>query len=87
MRKRIEQPVVILILRDLEFGPATANELEAVTGITRKNIRPYLQYLHEQKLIRICDWIQRTGPALPVWALGSGKDKPRPPRKYVRRGL
>ena len=78
--------MVALILRDLAFGPATIRELEAVTGIHRRNLRHYLALLHEQKRVRICGWEQRTGPALPIWAIGDAKDKPRPARKYVRRG-
>ena len=87
MRPRAEQPVVELILRYLEFGPATVNELEGLLRIKRRNLRPYLVLLHAQKRIHISGWEQRTGPALPVWGAGNKKDKPRPPRRYVRRGL
>ena len=87
MRPRAEQPVVALILRDLEFGPATVNELEGLLRIKRRNLRPYLVLLHEQRRVHISGWEQRTGPALPIWAAGRAPDKPRPPRKYTRRGL
>lgn len=79
MRPRAEQPVTTLILRDLEFGPATVNELESLLRIKRRNLRPYLALLHEQRAIHISGWEQRTGPALPVWSAGGKKDKPRPP--------
>lgn len=84
---REKQPVVKLILRDLEDGPATVKELKAVLGMHECNVRYYLDLLHAKKLIYIGGWEQRTGPALPIWYLGSRKDKPRPPRKYARRPL
>lgn len=85
MLPREKQPVAKLILRDLEDGPATVKELKTVLGLCECNTRYYLRVLHKKKLIYIGGWEQRTGPALPVWYLGSKKDKPRPPRKYVRR--
>ena len=84
MRPRAEQPVVVLILRDLGFGPSTAVELEETLGIHRRNIREYLAMLSAQKRIHIGDWIQRTGPALPVWYLGEGRNRPRPKTIYRR---
>ena len=87
MRPREEQPVIELILRDIEDGPATAKDLEESMGVNRRNIRPYIKILHQFKKIHIGGWEQRTGPALPVWFYGPGRDKPRPPKKYKRRGL
>ena len=86
MRPRLEQPAVKLILRDLESGPATVADLEDVTRIDRRNLRVYLRLLHEREAVHISGWEQRTGPALPVWNLGPGRDRPRPSRKYKRRG-
>lgn len=82
MRPRSEQPVVKLILRDLEFGPAVNHDLAQTTGVHLRNIRHYLKLLHAANQIRIGGWEQRTGPALPVWHLGPGRDVPRPPTKY-----
>lgn len=65
-----------LILRDLEFGPATVNELESLLRIKRRNLRPYLALLHEQRAIHISGWEQRTGPALPVWRPVERKTNP-----------
>ena len=84
MRPRKEQPVRALILRDLSDGPATVKELEVTIGVDRKNLRPYLKELRVENLIRVCGWEQRTGPALPVWELGSDPDKKRPKRRYKR---
>lgn len=84
MRRRQEQPVNTLILRELLFGPASVDELEAVVRIHRRNLRRYLQLLHDDGKIYVHHWRQRTGPALPVYALGVGDDAPRPKRKYTR---
>lgn len=86
MRPRVEQPVRVLILRDLADGPATVNDLEETIGVKRKNLRRYLKQLHEDEQIHIGDWEQKTGPALAVWFYGSGPNKRRPPCKYKRYG-
>jgi hypothetical protein len=83
MRPRAEQPIPLLILRELAFGPSTNHELAETTGINLRNIRPYLKMM-QGEYIHIGGWEQRTGPALPVWHLGAGPDKPRPRRKYRR---
>ena len=85
MLPREKQPVAKLILRDLALGPATVKELMAEVGLCECNTRYYLRVLHKKKLIHIGGWERRTGPALPVWYLGAGKDKRRPTPKYKRR--
>ena len=87
MRKRIEQPVVKLILKELEFGPSTLHDLVDVIKINVKNLRVYVKLMLEFQMIHIVAWEQRQGPALAVISLGPGKNKPRPPVKYKRRGL
>ena len=87
MRPRAEQPVVALILRDLEFGPSTVVELETVLKIRRQNLRRYLSMLHAKRKIYICAWERRTGPALPVYGLGRKKDVPRPLPKSLTRSI
>lgn len=84
MRPRAEQPIPTLIRRELESGPSTVHDLASVLQINIRNIREYMRLLHGTH-VRICGWEQRTGPALPVWALGSGKDARRPQRKYKRK--
>ncbi len=81
MRPRAEQPVIPLILRDLENGPATVHDLADAIGISVRNLRVYLK---EMQGIHIGGWEQRTGPALPVYYLGYKRNKPRPERKYRR---
>ena len=85
MRPRVEQPVIPLILRDLESGPATVHDLEETVRINQRNLRPYLKMLWHEGRVVIVAWEQRTGPALPVYGL-EGSNRPRPRRKYKRRG-
>lgn len=70
-----------LIRRDLALGPATVHDLADAIGISVRNLRVYLK---DMEGIYIGGWEQRTGPALPVWHLGNGKNKARPERKYKR---
>ena len=70
-----------LIRRDLALGPATVHDLADAIGISVRNLRVYLK---EMQGIHIGGWEPRTGPALPVWYLGNGKNKARPERKYKR---
>lgn len=86
MRPRAEQPVVKLIKRDLEFGPATIHDLEESTGVNKRNLRHYLKALLAQKAVHVGGWEQRTGPVLPVYAAGCGRGAPRPKALYPRRG-
>ena len=81
MRPRSEQPIPELIRRDLKSGPATVHDLADAVGISVRNLRHYLKDMNG---IYIGGWEQRTGPALPVWYLGNGKNKARPERKYKR---
>lgn len=83
MRPRPEQSTTKLILRDLELGPATVNELEETIGVGRRNLRYYMGMLHELGAVKVVGWEQRTGPALPVYGV-DGREKQRPKRKYKR---
>lgn len=87
MRKRIEQPVVKLVLKELEFGPFTLHDLVDVVKISTRNLRVYLKLMLELRMIHISAWEQRQGPALPVFDLGQGRNFPRPRVMYQRRGL
>lgn len=84
MRPRPEQPINTLILRDLADGPATVVDLEQTISIHRRNLRYYMKILKDDKLVHISGWEQRTGPALPVFALGNKRDAPRPKQKHRR---
>lgn len=82
MRPRSEQPIPTLIIRDLADGPATKHDLAETIGVHPRNLLHYIRLLHADGKIRIADWEQRTGPALPVYALkknGAG-DVKRPAR-------
>jgi hypothetical protein len=65
-----------LILRDLEFGFATAEDLAAAIGICGDAARQNLNKLHKAGLVRIAGWENRT---VRVWGLkGEQKDVRRP---------
>lgn len=85
MRKRIEQPVVKLILKELEFGPSTLHDLVDVIKINARNLRVYLKIMLEIQMIHISAWEQRQGPALPVFNIGKGRNYPRPKVMFQRR--
>lgn len=75
MRPRPEQPPVALILKHLEKDDATVYDLEPVLGINRRNIRPYMRLLHEQRAIHIDRWeCHGNGPKVAVWGLGDHPD-------------
>lgn len=59
-------------------------DLEEALHITRRNLRPYLKLMKDAGMIHVAGWQQKTGPALPLWKLGAGKDKPRPATIYKR---
>lgn len=87
MRPRKEQPIITLILRELETGPSTAYELAHIVGIHVRNVREYLKLLHAERKIRIAAFESlRTGPDVPIWALNQTfAADARGPRKRKRR--
>lgn len=82
---------MVLLLRELESGPATSSELAYVIKIARRNVNEYLRLLRRDKRVRVCAWERR---GRPVYCLGSGRDAPRAPltqaqmakRSRARRG-
>lgn len=72
MRKRRYQPVVKLVLKELEHGPCTAYDLAEVVGIHIRNMRPYMKLLLEDGLIRKAGVEKRPGtpgPNPPIYRL------------------
>lgn len=58
--------------------PHTARELSDVTGMTQQTIARYLNHMHHEKLIHICDYgandlgVKHHG--IKVWKWGPGED-------------
>jgi hypothetical protein len=73
-------PTQKLILRDLDFGPATSRDLVAVTNTCNWTVRRSLRALHDMKLVRICGWETIRGGRIAVWSSKkiSDGDVPRP---------
>lgn len=83
MRRRSEQPALILIVRFLkEKRGLTSYQLAELLGITVRNVRPYMKILHAQKKVFIEGWKKkRNGPLIPIWRLdeiGDCEDEPYP---------
>lgn len=71
-----------LILRHLEKDDASVYDLEPVLGLNRRNIRPYLTLLHDQRAIHIDRYeCHGNGPKVPVYGLGDFPDAPYPRRR------
>lgn len=75
-------PTETLILRDLEFGPATVRDLSAVLKIHRYSVLRVLRKMRAKKLVRICNWEVKLGGAAAVWDTNPDglRDAPRPPK-------
>ena len=77
----------ILDVLDMD-GPSTPKEIAARTGLAYRSLYSsemnYIGKLHGEKRIYIAGWRRQTGhggPPQPVYALGKGKDTPRPKPK------
>lgn len=69
------------VLADLEHGHCTARDLADTSGLDVQGMRSVLGWLHKARLCRVVAWNRPyKGPPVPVYALGSGKNAPRPER-------
>jgi hypothetical protein len=70
-----------LVLKELETGPATRDDLMHVVGIKQRAMLKALSDLYRMDLIRISTWEKRGHHAIRVWGLKSTRvDAPKPPR-------
>lgn len=69
-----------LMLREFQRGPCTATEIADATGYARKTMVAILRTMHDQSVLHIAEWEAAADgrTKLPVYALGDGKDTPRP---------
>lgn len=72
-----------LMLEDLMDGPSTAQELAEHTGMSILTVQRTLRVMHRRGVIRISGWNEDTRGAWTIraFALGRGKDAPKPPPK------
>ena len=78
---RLSSPTPALIRRDLAMGPATTYDLMREIGVGYNCIRKWLRRMHADREIHIGGWERSTTYLVPLWTLGSAKDKPWPGRK------
>jgi transcription initiation factor IIE alpha subunit len=70
-----------LVLKELETGPSTRDDLTYVVGIKQRQMLKLLSDLKAMGLIRIAGWEKRGHHVIRVWGLSRIKvDAPKPPR-------
>lgn len=85
MNPRLYKPEMALLLRELEYGPATTDDIVAVLRIAKRNVNHYLKTAREHGLIHVGT---RERYARPVWVIGPGRDvqyKPLTPAQRAKR--
>lgn len=89
LRSKMVAGVIALatVVRELQ-SPTTKTELMAESGFAHDTVKLLLDALKANGLVRITDWVARAkdgrGQRLPVYVLGSGRDKPKPKPKTRR---
>lgn len=71
------------LLAHLTEGAVSAQDLAALTGLHLETTRDFLKEMHKRGLVHIAQWDIRLNRRvrLPMYKLGEGGDKPRPPRQ------
>jgi hypothetical protein len=72
----------VALLAHLTEGAVSAQDLADLTGLHLETTRDFLKEMHKRKLVHIAQWDTRLNRRikLPMYKLGEGIDKPRPPR-------
>ena len=72
----------VALLAHLTEGAVSAQDLADLTGLHLETTRDFLKEMHKRKLVHIAQWDTRNNRRikLPMYKLGEGGDKPRPPR-------
>lgn len=74
MRRREEQPPMVLIPRELEASVTgmTIYEIARAMGLHLRNTSEYIKLLRERGTVRICGWTTNgVNAPMPVYGLGS----------------
>jgi hypothetical protein len=79
-KPRVNALALTELLIGLQDGCHTMIELSGMTGLAIQTIRHYCNTMHRKGIVHICDWSEdkRGGRTLKVFALGSGRDMPKP---------
>jgi DNA-binding IclR family transcriptional regulator len=72
----------VAMLAHLAEGAVSAQDLAALTGLHIETTREFLKEMHKRKLVYIAQWDPRRNQRikLPMYKLGEGIDRPRPPK-------
>jgi len=72
----------VALLAHLTEGAVSAQDLADLTGLHVETTRVFVKEMHKRKLVHIAQWDTRLNRRikLPMYKLGEGGDKPRPPR-------
>ena len=80
MKVRVNAVAIANLLIGLQDGCNTMLDLADMTGLTIQTVRHYCNLFHRKGIVHICDWNEdvKGGRTLKVFALGTGKDMPKP---------
>ena len=72
----------VAMLAHLTEGAVSAQDLTDLTGLHIETTREFLKEMHKRKLVHIAQWDSRFNQRikLPMYKLGEGIDRPRPPK-------
>ena len=72
----------VAMLAHLTEGAVSAQDLSDLTGLHIETTREFLKEMHKRKLVHIAQWDSRFNQRikLPMYKLGEGIDRPRPPK-------
>jgi hypothetical protein len=72
----------VALLAHLTEGAVSAQDLADLTGLHLETTRDFLKEMHKRKLVHIAQWDTKLNRRikLPMYKLGEGIDKPKPPR-------
>ncbi len=79
-RPRVNALALSDLLIGLQDGCHSMIELSAMTGLAIQTVRHYCNTFHRKGIVHIADWTEdkRGGRTLKVFALGTGRDMPKP---------
>lgn len=79
---RVNAIAITELMIGLQDGCHSMLELAEMTGLSIQTVRLYCKTMHRKKIVHIADWSEdaKGGRTLKVFALGSGKDMPKPKR-------
>jgi hypothetical protein len=80
---RVNAIAITELMIGLQDGCHSMPELAELSGLAIQTVRLYCNTMHRKGIVHIADWTEDSngGRTLKVFALGSGKDMPKPKRR------